>query len=56
MNPAALRANIDELVQGGTLLVNSDAFDQRNLDKAGYAGQPARGRLARRVPRDPGAR
>jgi len=40
MNPAALRANIDELAKGGTILVNSDAFDQRNLDKAGYQANP----------------
>ena len=40
MNPAALRANIDELTPGGTLLVNSDAFEQRNLDKAGYQANP----------------
>ncbi|GMU77341.1 MAG: oxidoreductase [Acidimicrobiia bacterium] len=40
MNPAALRANINELSPGGTLLVNSDAFDQRNLDKAGYTANP----------------
>ena len=40
MNPAALRANITELEPGGTLLVNSDAFEQRNLDKAGYQASP----------------
>jgi 2-oxoglutarate ferredoxin oxidoreductase subunit alpha len=40
MNPAALRANIDELVKGGTILVNSDAFDERNLAKAGYQANP----------------
>ncbi len=40
MNPAALRANIGELEPGGTLLVNSDAFEQRNLDKAGYQASP----------------
>jgi 2-oxoglutarate ferredoxin oxidoreductase subunit alpha len=40
MNPAALRANIGELAPGGTLLVNSDAFDQRNLEKAGYSANP----------------
>lgn len=40
MNPAALRANVDELAPGGTLLVNSDAFDQRNLEKAGYQANP----------------
>jgi 2-oxoglutarate ferredoxin oxidoreductase subunit alpha len=40
MNPAALKANIGELAPGGTLLVNADAFEQRNLDKAGYAANP----------------
>ena len=40
MNPAALQANISELTPGGTLLVNSDAFDQRNLEKAGYQANP----------------
>lgn len=40
MNPAALSANIGELAPGGTLLVNSDAFEQRNLDKAGYQASP----------------
>src|SRR5689334_18339067 len=28
MNPAALRANIGDLAQGGTLIVNTDAFDE----------------------------
>jgi 2-oxoglutarate ferredoxin oxidoreductase subunit alpha len=40
MNPAALRANILELEPGGTLLVNSDAFEDRNLEKAGYQANP----------------
>jgi 2-oxoglutarate ferredoxin oxidoreductase subunit alpha len=40
MNPAALKANISELAPGGTLLVNSDAFDTRALEKAGYAANP----------------
>jgi 2-oxoglutarate ferredoxin oxidoreductase subunit alpha len=40
MNPAALRANITELEPGGTLLVNSDSFEQRNLEKAGYQASP----------------
>ena len=40
MNPAALRANIGELEPGGTILVNSDAFEPRNLEKAGYIGNP----------------
>jgi 2-oxoglutarate ferredoxin oxidoreductase subunit alpha len=54
MNPAALRANINELEPGGTILVNSDAFEQRNLEKAGLPSQPARGRFAVGVPRHPG--
>ena len=40
MNPAALRANIGELAPGGTLLVNSDTFETRNLEKAGYQANP----------------
>jgi 2-oxoglutarate ferredoxin oxidoreductase subunit alpha len=40
MNPAALRANIDDLAPGGTLIVNEDAFEERNLAKAGYASNP----------------
>ena len=61
MNPAALRADLNRLEPGGTLIVNEDAFDERNLEKAGYtdpAGgddQPARRRQPRRLPADPGA-
>jgi 2-oxoglutarate/2-oxoacid ferredoxin oxidoreductase subunit alpha len=40
MNPAALKANIQDMPPGSTLLVNEDAFEQRNLDKAGYAANP----------------
>lgn len=40
MNPAALMKNLKDLVQGGTLIVNSDAFDERNLTKAGYDSNP----------------
>jgi 2-oxoglutarate ferredoxin oxidoreductase subunit alpha len=40
MNPAALKANISELMPGGTLLVNSDTFETRNLEKAGYEANP----------------
>ncbi|MEW6745626.1 MAG: 2-oxoacid:acceptor oxidoreductase subunit alpha [Planctomycetota bacterium] len=40
MNPAALRANVSDLVPGGTLIVNVDAFDERGLDKAGYTRNP----------------
>jgi 2-oxoglutarate ferredoxin oxidoreductase subunit alpha len=40
MNPAALKTNLKDLVKGGTLIVNKDAFTDRNLDKAGYAANP----------------
>ncbi len=40
MNPAALKTNLEDLVAGGTLIVNKDAFTERNLDKAGYAANP----------------
>jgi 2-oxoglutarate ferredoxin oxidoreductase subunit alpha len=40
MNPAALRANVGDLPQGATIVVNSDSFDDRALAKAGYASDP----------------
>ncbi len=40
MNPAALKTNISDLLPGGTLIVNSDAFDDRSLAKAEYANNP----------------
>ena len=40
MNPAALRAEIGRLRQGGTVLVNVDNFDERSLKKAGYTENP----------------
>jgi 2-oxoglutarate ferredoxin oxidoreductase subunit alpha len=40
MNPAALRANLADVLPGGTLILNSDAFGARDLDKAGYAADP----------------
>jgi len=40
MNPAALRAELHQLERGGTLIVNVDTFDERNLTKAGYAVNP----------------
>ena len=40
MNPAALRSNIGLMPRGATLIVNIDAFDERNLAKAGYAANP----------------
>src|SRR5579884_2464232 len=47
MNPAALRANVAAVAPGGTIIVNIDAFDERALEKAGYAANPlADGSLA----------
>ncbi|MET0726709.1 MAG: 2-oxoacid:acceptor oxidoreductase subunit alpha [Acidimicrobiales bacterium] len=40
MNPAALRSELGRLEPGGTLIVNTDAFEERNLAKAGYADSP----------------
>ena len=40
MNPAAIRANIDELEPGGIIIANSDAFNRGNLRKAGYEESP----------------
>ncbi len=40
MNPAALRTNFNDLVPGGAIIVNGDAFTPNNLAKAGYAGNP----------------
>ncbi len=40
MNPAALKANIRDLVEGGILIVNVDEFNATNLQKARYAANP----------------
>ncbi len=40
MNPAALKAELHILERGGTLIINVDAFDERNLAKAGYESNP----------------
>jgi 2-oxoglutarate ferredoxin oxidoreductase subunit alpha len=40
MNPAALKKHLPDLRQGGTLIVNTDTFEERNLAKAGYETNP----------------
>jgi 2-oxoglutarate/2-oxoacid ferredoxin oxidoreductase subunit alpha len=40
MNPAALMADLHRLEMGGTIIVNEDAFEERNLDKVGYTANP----------------
>jgi 2-oxoglutarate ferredoxin oxidoreductase subunit alpha len=42
MNPAALKANLADLAPAGTIVVNRDAFDERNLARADYATNPLR--------------
>src|SRR6516165_12226068 len=40
MNPAALKTNLKDLRAGGALILNRDAFSEKNLLKAGYAANP----------------
>ena len=40
MNPAALKANLGDLPAGASIIANTDAFESRNLEKAGYAANP----------------
>jgi 2-oxoglutarate ferredoxin oxidoreductase subunit alpha len=40
MNPAALKANLDALKVGGYIVLNIDAFNKINLEKAGYTNNP----------------
>jgi 2-oxoglutarate ferredoxin oxidoreductase subunit alpha len=40
MNPAALRTNLGDLASGGTLIVNKDAFVEKNIERAGYSSNP----------------
>lgn len=40
MNPAALMANLSDLRPGSDLIVNTDEFTKRNLEKVGYSANP----------------
>ncbi|MGW0284169.1 2-oxoacid:acceptor oxidoreductase subunit alpha [Streptomyces sp. NPDC003236] len=40
MNPAALKANIGDLPRGAEIIVNTDEFTKRALQKVGYAADP----------------
>ncbi|MBL8624870.1 MAG: 2-oxoacid:acceptor oxidoreductase subunit alpha [Myxococcales bacterium] len=40
MNPAALKTNLKDLVDGGVLIINTGAFIEANLKKANYATNP----------------
>jgi 2-oxoglutarate ferredoxin oxidoreductase subunit alpha len=48
MNPAALKVNVADLRDGGTLIIDGDAFNKSNLSKAGYPDHPGKtGELSR---------
>ena len=40
MNPAALKVHQAEIVPGGTIILNTDAFSKKNLNFAGYESNP----------------
>jgi len=40
MNPAALKANIADVPRGAEIIVNTDEFTKRALQKVGYAASP----------------
>src|SRR5918992_2033922 len=40
MNPAALKVNLPDLEEGGTLIINTDGFTAENLKYANYATNP----------------
>ena len=40
MNPAALKVHQRDLKDGGLLIVNTAAFEKKNLDRAGYTSNP----------------
>ncbi|WP_202918561.1 2-oxoacid:acceptor oxidoreductase family protein, partial [Streptomyces cavernae] len=40
MNPAALKANVGDLPRGAEIIVNTDEFTKRAMQKVGYATNP----------------
>lgn len=40
MNPAALKTNLPDLLSGGILIVDKDAFSKKGLEQAGYKTNP----------------
>src|SRR6266566_8260933 len=40
MNPAALKVNLPDLEDGGTVIINTDGFTPENLKYANYASNP----------------
>ncbi len=49
MNPAALKVNLANMQKGGIVIVNEDAFIQKNIEKAGYTENPLEGAAASSV-------
>lgn len=40
MNPAAIKANVSWIRQGGTIILDKDNFSEKNIEKAGYIADP----------------
>jgi 2-oxoglutarate ferredoxin oxidoreductase subunit alpha len=40
MNPAALKVNLPDLKPGGILILNTEQFSDKNLERAGYKSNP----------------
>ncbi|MDD5363033.1 MAG: 2-oxoacid:acceptor oxidoreductase subunit alpha [Ignavibacteria bacterium] len=40
MNPAALKVNLKDIQKNGTIIVNSDSFDRKNLELANFKENP----------------
>src|SRR5256712_10713802 len=40
MNPAALKVNMPDLEDGGTIIINTDEFTKENLEHAAYKSNP----------------
>jgi 2-oxoglutarate ferredoxin oxidoreductase subunit alpha len=40
MNPAALKANLEDVPRGADIIANTDEFTKRNLSKVGYQANP----------------
>jgi len=40
MNPAALKVHLRDMQAGSIIIINKDAFNERNLERAGYKSDP----------------
>ncbi|MDB4286083.1 2-oxoacid:acceptor oxidoreductase subunit alpha [bacterium] len=45
MNPAALKSNLKWVKNGGNIIVDTDAFTTRNIEKVGFEGNPLKNGL-----------